>query len=163
MEHDDGAPDPADEALAALVSAGVFVILAGLSWAACFYLPPPKAFSQDGSLSFVLRSLLFLVLTTISAAAVALLRRATRRSARHRSPPASASTLRVAARAAAGDCPYCHAAIATGDLGEGVVRCPGCELAHHVECWREHAGCSTLGCRRDPGQRDALRAQVPRE
>jgi hypothetical protein len=39
-------------------------------------------------------------------------------------------------------CPYCH-----DDLGqEAQVLCAGCVTPHHAACFREHGGCSLLGC-----------------
>ena len=39
-------------------------------------------------------------------------------------------------------CPFCHAAIADGE----VVTCPRCSAAHHVDCWSENDGCAVVSC-----------------
>jgi hypothetical protein len=103
---------------------------------------------------------LFLGLLVAATGLLARERHRRRRAARVAASSSRSTGLQLLARPAAGDCPFCHDALATQDLGDGVVRCPGCEVAHHAACWREHGGCSTLGCRRDPRQRDALRART---
>jgi len=37
-------------------------------------------------------------------------------------------------------CPYCHENVSSEDKQFG---CPGCRAWHHLECWREHSGCSS--------------------
>lgn len=39
-------------------------------------------------------------------------------------------------------CPYCHDGL--GDQAR--VLCAGCATPHHAACFREHGGCSLLGC-----------------
>ncbi len=40
-------------------------------------------------------------------------------------------------------CPYCKTVIQTGD---DMVRCGGCHMPHHRDCWVENRGCTTFGC-----------------
>jgi hypothetical protein len=44
-------------------------------------------------------------------------------------------------------CPICQTAI---QPGEPSVKCPGCDLVHHEECWKEIGGCGTFGCSKAP-------------
>jgi len=39
-------------------------------------------------------------------------------------------------------CPYCHDGLGSGEQ----VLCSGCVTPHHAACFREHGGCSLLGC-----------------
>lgn len=57
--------------------------------------------------------------------------------------------VRARPRAQGSGCPYCHAALER-DLRQPAVRCPGCDVRQHAECWREHGGCAVHGCRRGP-------------
>jgi hypothetical protein len=58
-------------------------------------------------------------------------------------------------------CPYDRYAIA---VGESVVVCPHCQVAHHADCWRENGGCTTRGCQGAPvgGGRPVTAGQTPR-
>lgn len=47
-------------------------------------------------------------------------------------------------------CPYCREPL---QRLEAAVRCTGCQVAHHVECWHEHGGCTLLGCVREAAAR----------
>ncbi len=44
-------------------------------------------------------------------------------------------------------CPICQSGI---QPGESTVKCPGCDLVHHEECWKEIGGCGTFGCSQAP-------------
>lgn len=54
-------------------------------------------------------------------------------------------------------CPYCHAALGSV-REEATVRCPGCDVRQHAECWKDHGGCAVHGCRRAPASRPEERA-----
>jgi len=54
-------------------------------------------------------------------------------------------------------CPYCHDAVAAADA----TACPGCGTQHHTECWEEGAGCTILGCARNPRRVGRRREGVP--
>lgn len=47
-------------------------------------------------------------------------------------------------------CLFCHAPVnqKLGDNPEDrlIGRCPACDRVHHLVCWKEYRGCSTLGC-----------------
>ena len=51
--------------------------------------------------------------------------------------------MRLRLRAAAARCAYCHAGLLAGAAGHP---CRRCRTTLHRECWREAAGCPTLGC-----------------
>lgn len=163
--------EPLEEAKEGAWAGAELLALTGLGFvAACVIFPPTKLFRiLSGSLNdpvkddvpgFLLRCALFLGLFVGATGLLAWERHRRRRAARAKAPLNPAGAVRVSARTTAGECPFCHDGLATDDLEDGVVRCPGCEVAHHAECWREHEGCSTLGCRRDPRQRDALRERT---
>ena len=40
-------------------------------------------------------------------------------------------------------CPYCKKVIGEND---NLKECPKCGLAHHLECWNQHDGCSNFSC-----------------
>lgn len=61
--------------------------------------------------------------------------------------------LRLQAVPSLAACPFCKGDIARADLGDGIVRCPSCNVAQHAVCWRDHGGCVTFGCDRAPGER----------
>jgi len=42
-------------------------------------------------------------------------------------------------------CPYCKFPIKNNF---NVKACPLCDMPHHIECWQENNGCTTLGCKR---------------
>jgi len=44
-------------------------------------------------------------------------------------------------------CPICQSDIAAD---EAAVTCPGCDQAHHRECWSAIGGCGTYGCQQAP-------------
>lgn len=50
-------------------------------------------------------------------------------------------------------CAYCGKELQAGDLA---VVCPRCKKPHHSRCWKEKAGCATLGC---PQVAEAVRAE----
>ncbi len=52
-------------------------------------------------------------------------------------------------------CPFCHDDVAPAEA----TACPGCGTAHHTECWEEGAGCTILGCARNPRRGPAARAR----
>ncbi len=52
-------------------------------------------------------------------------------------------------------CAYCGKELQAGDLA---VVCPRCKKPHHSRCWKEKAGCATLGC---PQVAEAVRAEEP--
>lgn len=56
-------------------------------------------------------------------------------------------------------CPYDQFPIASGDE---VLVCPECRTVHHVDCWRENGGCTTLGCSYAPRARAAAAHPAPR-
>lgn len=161
-------PDPRDEVTEGAWTGVLLLTFTGLAFlAACVIFPPTRLVGSwnlsdpEPSLgALLLRCALFLGLIMSATGLLAWERHRRRRAARNSAPSARPASAQLVARPAAGDCPFCHDALAMHDLGEGVVRCPGCEVAHHAACWREHGGCSTLGCRRDPRQRDALRART---
>lgn len=160
--------DPRDEATEGAWTGVLLLTFTGLAFvAACVIFPPTRLiFSSNLSdpgpslNALLLRCALFLGLLMSATGLLAWERHRRRRAARAVAAEPRSAAAQLVARPAAGDCPFCHDALATQDLGEGVVRCPGCEVAHHAACWREHGGCSTLGCRRDPRQRDTLRART---
>lgn len=52
-------------------------------------------------------------------------------------------------------CPFCH-----DDVGQAEsTACPSCGTAHHTECWEEGAGCTILGCARNPRKGVQARAR----
>lgn len=147
-------PEARGEAAEGLVTALMLIAVTGVAmvFGAAFLLsgsrglaPPPHA----GQVIAV-----FVLCALGPAAVVAWIRHRARRRERGRAAP-SATALRLQARVGPSTCPFCRDALGAGDLAAGVVRCPGCEVAHHAACWRDHEGCSTLGCRRDPRARDA--------
>src|SRR5689334_6857146 len=52
-------------------------------------------------------------------------------------------------------CPICQTAV---QPGEPVVKCPGCDLVHHEECWKEIGGCGTFGCSQAPAVEKSAQA-----
>ncbi len=46
-----------------------------------------------------------------------------------------------------GNCPYCMSPILSA---ERQIICPGCEVPHHDDCWKENKGCTTMGCNGRP-------------
>lgn len=44
-------------------------------------------------------------------------------------------------------CPYCHDHLSQEPGDDAPVLCLDCETPHHAECFREHRGCTQLGCR----------------
>jgi len=43
-------------------------------------------------------------------------------------------------------CPYCRRPIE----GNEVPECPDCGQPHHLQCWLENNGCSSVGCSQSP-------------
>lgn len=68
---------------------------------------------------------------------------------------AAADPGRPQPRRSAQRCPYCRSRI----LAQ-FRRCSSCATLHHLECWREHAGCSIYGCPR-AGVTSGLSATPP--
>lgn len=52
-------------------------------------------------------------------------------------------------------CPFCHDDVTQA---EGTA-CPSCGTQHHTECWEEGAGCTILGCARNPRRGPTVRAR----
>lgn len=48
-------------------------------------------------------------------------------------------------------CPYCQSNI---KRNADKVLCPLCSTPHHKECWEDNGGCTTYGCRNNPGKGD---------
>ncbi len=46
-----------------------------------------------------------------------------------------------------GTCPLCRAVIMHE---EELKKCPGCQVAHHQECWQYNGGCTTYACNGEP-------------
>lgn len=55
--------------------------------------------------------------------------------------------------AAGAKCVYCGDELQAGDLA---VVCPRCKKPHHSRCWKENAGCATMGC---PQVAEVVRAE----
>ena len=55
------------------------------------------------------------------------------------------------------NCAYCHESISTS--ANDVRSCPACQAMHHVRCWQDYGGCSTLGCRNNPSTSGFTAAQ----
>jgi hypothetical protein len=69
-------------------------------------------------------------------------------------PPAPADV----ADGPATKCPYCLAAIATGDEVEA---CPSCRAVYHRDCWWENGGCAIYGCAQVPTIESRRAIEVP--
>lgn len=54
-------------------------------------------------------------------------------------------------------CPYCRFPL---KVREQMILCPACQVAHHVDCWRENGGCTTYGCAYAPEAHPPQPAQV---
>lgn len=52
-------------------------------------------------------------------------------------------------------CPFCHDDVTPAEA----TACPGCGTQHHSECWEEGAGCTILGCARNPRKGVQARAR----
>jgi hypothetical protein len=39
-------------------------------------------------------------------------------------------------------CPFCGSPL---NVDEQYI-CPECEIGHHLECWEQNGGCTTVGC-----------------
>ena len=48
------------------------------------------------------------------------------------------------------NCPYCQTNIKES---ADRITCPDCHTPHHKECWEENNGCTTYGCKSNPGNR----------
>lgn len=48
-------------------------------------------------------------------------------------------------------CPYCQYPLKSESI---IAVCTDCSMPHHIECWRENDGCSTLGCNGELYQED---------
>jgi hypothetical protein len=46
-------------------------------------------------------------------------------------------------------CAYCSGPV-DADAGP---RCSSCGTAHHVDCWVDFGGCTTMGCKSSPDMR----------
>lgn len=57
-----------------------------------------------------------------------------------------------------GRCPYCQTECYSG---EEVGVCPGCNTAHHKECWNENRGCSMFGCAMAPPTEKRGELEIP--
>jgi hypothetical protein len=158
----------------ALVTSAVVLVGAGFLAFCLWMIQRSDQFGTGGSsdespahaVHVVLRILVVFVVAVGPALLVGLRRRARRRSLGPRDGVdgrVDGPAIHARRSADAGRrCPFCKDDLGAGDLSQGVVRCPGCEVSHHTACWREHGGCSTHGCRRDPRQRDSLREHAGR-
>lgn len=55
-------------------------------------------------------------------------------------------------------CPFCSTGFnASNDI---LGNCPHCDIPHHLECWQENAGCTTLGCPANPQSRGGARGGI---
>lgn len=76
----------------------------------------------------LVRTVLVMLALVEALAVIALVRLRLHREARH---PESSKTVKLTQRPVAAACPFCKSDLERADLGDGVIRCAACEVAHH--------------------------------